>query len=266
MTQQQIGELAALVTAVLWTLSALAWTSAGRHVGALAVSFLRLMLAVGMLMVYGYFRRGLPWPSDADPRVWQVLGVSGFLGFFVSDLCLFKAFLIIGPRLSLLLVTSLTPPLVVLISWAWRGGGIRPAGMAGDGHHAGRRAVGGVGTARRRRASAFPQAVALRALSGRRGHREPVGRHGAGEGRHRRLRPGSIGTDPNPGCNDRLFPLDHPAGALAADSRGQPAAQADAHSLRRRRGRAVCRRVDVHAGLAELSRGHRRPPSWRRSP
>ena len=79
-----------------------------------------------MLMIYGYFRRGLPWPSDADPRVWQVLGISGFLGFFVSDLCLFKAFLIIGPRLSLLLVTSLTPPLVVLISWAWRGGGIGP--------------------------------------------------------------------------------------------------------------------------------------------
>ena len=110
---------------MLWTLSAVAWTSAGRHVGALAVSFLRLMLAVGMLMVYGYFRRGLPWPSDADLRVWQVLGVSGFLGFFVSDLCLFKAFLVIGPRLSLL-VTSLTPPLVVLISWAWHGGGLGP--------------------------------------------------------------------------------------------------------------------------------------------
>ena len=158
---------------MLWTLSALAWTSAGRHVGALAVSFIRLILAVGMLMIYGYFRRGLPWPSDADPRVWQVLGISGFLGFFVSDLCLFKAFLIIGPRLSLLLVTSLTPPLVVLISWAWRGGGIGPQAwlamaitLAGvlwvvleqpDGDDA----------------SPFPQAVALRALFGRRGHREP---------------------------------------------------------------------------------------------
>ena len=60
-------------------------------------------------MAYGYFRRGMAWPSDANPRVWQMLGISGFLGFFVSDLCLFKAFLIIGPRRSLL-VTSLTPP------------------------------------------------------------------------------------------------------------------------------------------------------------
>jgi len=125
MSQQQIGELAALATAFFWTLSAVAWTSAGKHIGALAVSFLRLVLAVGLLMAYGYFHRGLPWPSDAGRQTWLVLGGSGFLGFFVSDLCLFKAFLIIGPRLSLL-VTSLTPPLVVLISWFWRGGGLPP--------------------------------------------------------------------------------------------------------------------------------------------
>ena len=125
MSQEQIGELAALATAVLWTLSALAWTSAGKHIGALTVSFLRLVLAVGMLMAYGYLRRGLPWPSDADPRVWQMLGLSGFLGFFVSDLCLFKAFLIIGPRLSLL-VTSLTPPLAAVIAWVWYGRSLGP--------------------------------------------------------------------------------------------------------------------------------------------
>ena len=117
--------MAALATAVLWTLSALAWTSAGRHVGALAVAFLRLVLAVGMLMAFGYFYRGLPWPSDADPRVWRLLGLSGFLGFFVSDLLLFKAFLVIGPRLSLL-VTSLTPPIATLISWLWHGRSLGP--------------------------------------------------------------------------------------------------------------------------------------------
>ena len=126
MTHDHIGEWAALVTAVLWTLSAVAWTSAGKHIGALAVSFLRLLMAVAMLMAYGYVRRGLAWPADADPRVWQVLGISGFLGFFVSDLCLFKALLVIGPRLALLVTTSLTPPLAVLISWTWRGGNLSP--------------------------------------------------------------------------------------------------------------------------------------------
>jgi drug/metabolite transporter (DMT)-like permease len=123
MAHEHVGEWAALATAVLWTLSALAWTSAGKCIGALAVSFLRLLLAVFLLMLYGYCSRGLALPSDAAPRVWFWLGISGFLGFFVSDLCLFKAFLVIGPRLSLL-VTSLTPPFVAVISWAWRGEGL----------------------------------------------------------------------------------------------------------------------------------------------
>ena len=125
MIDQQIGELAALATAVLWTLSAVAWTSAGKYIGALAVSFLRLLMAVAMLMIYGYVRRGLPWPSDVDRQTWRVLGVSGFLGFFVSDLCLFKAFLVIGPRLSLL-VTSLTPLMATVISSIWRGRSLGP--------------------------------------------------------------------------------------------------------------------------------------------
>ena len=126
MTHEQLGELAALATAVLWTLSALAWTSAGKHVGALAVAFLRLPLAVGMLMLWGHFRRGLAWPSDAGPRVWQVLGVSGLPGVLrLGSLACSRRSLVIGPRLSLL-VTSLTPLLTVLISWAWRGEGLGP--------------------------------------------------------------------------------------------------------------------------------------------
>ena len=86
-----------------------------------SVSFLRLLMAIVMLMVYGYFHRGLAWPLDAGPRIWRMLAFSGFLGYCVSDLCLFKAFLVIGPRLSLLM-TSLTPPMAVLISRMYLGG------------------------------------------------------------------------------------------------------------------------------------------------
>ncbi len=122
MPKHEFGELAALVTAVLWTLSALAWTSAGRRVGALAVSFLRLVLAIPLYLLVLYAAGGMTLLKNADLRTWETLGFSGFLGFFVSDLCLFKAFLVIGPRLSLL-VTSLTPPMTVLLSWTFRGGG-----------------------------------------------------------------------------------------------------------------------------------------------
>lgn len=111
-----LGELAAIATAALWTLSSVAWTSAGKHAGALPISFIRLLVTCVLLAAYGQAARSLPFPTDASARTWLVLGASGFLGFFLTDLCLFKAFLLIGPRLALL-VFSLSPPLAALAAW-----------------------------------------------------------------------------------------------------------------------------------------------------
>lgn len=112
----QIGEMAAVAAAVLWTLSTLAWTSSGRRIGALAVSFHRLMITCVFLAVYGGLFRGRWLPTDADWNTWLILGLSGLMGFFVCDLCAFKSLLMIGPRLTLLL-QALSPPTAALISW-----------------------------------------------------------------------------------------------------------------------------------------------------
>ncbi len=116
MTDVQMGELAAAGAAVLWTFSTLAWTSAGKHSGATAVCFVRLLLASVLVAAYGGLVRGSWWPSDATAEAWLVLGVSGVAGFFLADWLVFKAFLVIGPRLTLLL-QSLTPPLAAQLSW-----------------------------------------------------------------------------------------------------------------------------------------------------
>jgi len=115
-----IGELAALATALLWTLSSVCLTAAGKRVGALNVSFIRVVLACAFMSAHGRLTRGLWWPSDADAQTWWLLGISGFFGFFLCDVCLFKAMLLIGPRLTLL-IFSLTPPLAAVFSWcgAW---------------------------------------------------------------------------------------------------------------------------------------------------
>lgn len=116
MTGMQLGEVSALATAMLWTLSTLAWTSAGRRVGALPVSFHRLMITCALLALHGGLLHGRWLPTDIDPETWLILGLSGVMGFFVCDLCVFHAFLIIGPRLTLLL-QALSPPAAALISW-----------------------------------------------------------------------------------------------------------------------------------------------------
>lgn len=113
-----VGELSALATAFLWTLSALAWTSAGRHIGALPVNFLRMIIACGLMILYGGLVRGLWLPTDASLETWTLLGVSGFVGFFLADLCFFQALLSIGPRLTLLF-QSLSPPFAALISYVF---------------------------------------------------------------------------------------------------------------------------------------------------
>jgi drug/metabolite transporter (DMT)-like permease len=136
--QSHLGEFAAMATALLWTLSALAWTSAGRRIGALAVSFDRLLMALALLI--GYWRiaadQWLPW--DVSVQTWTILLVSGFFGFFIADLCIFKAFLIIGPRLTLLM-QAITPPAVAVMSriflgdalgtWNWLGMAVTLGGV-----------------------------------------------------------------------------------------------------------------------------------------
>jgi drug/metabolite transporter (DMT)-like permease len=99
------GEIAALVTAVFWTVSALSFETAGRRVGSAAVNLLRMPLAFVLLSIYCLFVRGLPLPSDAPARAWAWLSVSGLVGFVLGDLLLFRAFVVLGSRLSMLVMT-----------------------------------------------------------------------------------------------------------------------------------------------------------------
>ena len=109
-----------MATAFLWTLSMLAWTLAGRRIGSLAVSFLRLIITLLFLIAYGGLIRHRWLPTDADGRTWLLLLLSGVAGYLVSDLCAFRALLLIGPRRTLLL-QSLSPPTAAIISWVFLG-------------------------------------------------------------------------------------------------------------------------------------------------
>jgi drug/metabolite transporter (DMT)-like permease len=98
----------------------------------LAVSFNRLVVAMIMLMVYCKIHRGLWLPSDATASMWRILMISGFFGFFLADLCVFKAFLILGPRMAMLL-QAFTPPIAALMATWYLGdplGGKDWLGMA----------------------------------------------------------------------------------------------------------------------------------------
>ncbi|MCA9707130.1 MAG: DMT family transporter [Myxococcales bacterium] len=125
-----VGELAALGTAICWTFTSLLFADAGTRIGSQVVNFVRLVLALLMLAGLGWLARGQPWPTDATPHAWAWLSVSGAVGLAFGDLCLFRALVVIGPRLGSLLM-SFAPPLAALIGWLVLGETLRPDQLAG---------------------------------------------------------------------------------------------------------------------------------------
>jgi drug/metabolite transporter (DMT)-like permease len=112
----QLGELAAIGTAVCWTVTALAFAAAGRRIGSLNVNLIRLAIAAVLLAFANLALRGMAFPVDAHAATWRWLLASGLVGFVFGDLCLFRAFVEIGPRLSAL-VMCLAPPFAALLGW-----------------------------------------------------------------------------------------------------------------------------------------------------
>jgi len=125
-----VGELAALATAVCWTVTALVFEAAGRRVGSFPVNLIRLVFAVVLLGAWGAVTRGMPLPLDAGGRAWGWLAASGIVGLTLGDLCLFRALVLIGARLSLLIM-ALVPPLTALLGWLALGERIGPLDLAG---------------------------------------------------------------------------------------------------------------------------------------
>jgi drug/metabolite transporter (DMT)-like permease len=126
------GELAALATACCWATSALAFEAAGKRIGSLAVNFIRLIVALAALTAFEAIIRGHALPTDASMHAWVWLAISGLVGFAFGDLCLFRAFVVLGPRLSTLMM-SLAPPLTAIMAWLFldeRVSGTKLLGMA----------------------------------------------------------------------------------------------------------------------------------------
>ncbi len=108
-----LGEFAALATAVCWSFTAIIFTAAGKRIGALQVNLFRIPLAIILLGVT-YL---LVWGHSAVPAGSPLmLAISGVIGLAIGDTFLFQAMILIGSRLSMMLM-SLAPPLTAVIAY-----------------------------------------------------------------------------------------------------------------------------------------------------
>ena len=116
MITNHIGEISALLTAMLWVLSGTAFEHGGKRVSSQAVNLMRLIMAVLIMSVYLTIRRGSPIPFDASPQNWLWLSISGLVGFVLGDFFLFESYVLVGTRLALLIM-SLSPILTGILSY-----------------------------------------------------------------------------------------------------------------------------------------------------
>lgn len=133
------GELAAIGTAFLFSISSTFFTFAGRETAAGLVNRSRLAFALIFTLSLHWLWQGRPVPFDLDVSDWAWMGLSGFIGLALGDACLFEAFVRIGARLAML-VFSLAPIFAALLSrfflgedlnaGQWTGIGVAVSGVA----------------------------------------------------------------------------------------------------------------------------------------
>jgi drug/metabolite transporter (DMT)-like permease len=114
-----LGLAAGLATAALWAVTALCFEAASRRVGSLVVNVLRLIVAQILFIGLSLARTGHAMPHLSG-GAWLTLSVSGLVGFVAGDLMLFRAFVLIGARLSMLVYASV-PVMTALAGYLFLG-------------------------------------------------------------------------------------------------------------------------------------------------
>ena len=108
-----LGELSALLTACLWSISAMIFTAATKRVSSFQVNITRLILAAVYLVLLIVLLS-----LDVHLSSAQILNlsISGIIGLALGDTFLFKAFQEIGARISMLFM-SLAPAIAAMLAY-----------------------------------------------------------------------------------------------------------------------------------------------------
>ncbi len=122
-----IGELSALLTAFLWSGSAIAFASATQRAGSFQVNVTRLILATLYLVL---LIAALQLSIDLSLNQILYLSLSGVIGLTLGDTFLFKAFQEIGARVTMLIM-SIAPAIAALLAYFVLGETLTVVGVCG---------------------------------------------------------------------------------------------------------------------------------------
>ena len=146
-----LGEIISLGVAFSWTIAALASEIGSKRLGVFVMNVWRMGVTLLLSALLLWLTLGVPYPAFAGASTWGWLLLSGVVGYFFGDWCLFNSYLTIGSRMGQLLMT-LAPMFAALSAWvmigqtlAWTsliamavtlsGIAISVLGRGTDGHH-----------------------------------------------------------------------------------------------------------------------------------
>ena len=115
-----LGELISLGVAFSWTIAALASEIGSKRLGVFVMNVWRMALALLFSMLLMWLTLGQPYPVYAGHETWMWLLLSGVVGYFFGDWCLFNSYLTIGSRFGQLFMT-LAPMFAALSAWVMLG-------------------------------------------------------------------------------------------------------------------------------------------------
>ena len=122
-----IGELCALATACVWSVSSMMFAGAIRRAGSVQVNVARLIIAAILLLVT---IAAANLSLHLTLSQYAYLGVSGFIGLVFGDTFLFKSFQVNGARISMLMM-SLAPAISAVLAFFIVGESLPFWGIAG---------------------------------------------------------------------------------------------------------------------------------------
>ena len=110
------GQLLAFFTALCYAQNSLAHQHIGKVIGSTAAAHLRMWLALPIVLLITFAAQGFLIPANLSTQAIVLLLVSGFLGYFLTDLLLFRSFVLLGSRESMVLLT-ISPILVAIFGY-----------------------------------------------------------------------------------------------------------------------------------------------------
>lgn len=115
-----MGEISALIAAFLWATSSIYFSISGKVFGPSLLNRIRLSFAFIFLIVTHTIFYKTPIPINAPYKQWGWLALSAIIGLVIGDFFLFKSFVMVGPRLGMLIMST-SPVVSALLAWIFLG-------------------------------------------------------------------------------------------------------------------------------------------------